>query len=196
MERLERSPMARLAVVAALVVVVGMVLYFMAASAVLSIYKAYVQDQAPELPALVQGEEAPLEHLRGVPAEYVGPIHDAAAAEGVPLAYFVRLLEAESSFDPAAIGGPNADGSKDYGIAQFNGRYLDYFASRYGPLDPMDPFQAIPAAARYLADLYRASGSWASAVAAYNCGLSRVLSGAVPLKSKAYAKKIIEGREE
>lgn len=108
---------------------------------------------------------------------YQGPILAASAETGVPAWLLVNLLLSESGLDPTATGGPNGDGSIDHGIAQLNGRYLTYFAGKYaaGKLDPYDPLQAIPVAARYMADLLKATKCEACAVAAYKAGLHRVL---------------------
>jgi soluble lytic murein transglycosylase-like protein len=108
---------------------------------------------------------------------YDGIIWEASTETGVPPWILVRLLLSESDLDPSATGKPNADGSMDKGIAQLNDRYMTYYADKYskGSLDPYDPRQAIPVAARYLSDLYMLFGCWACAVEAYKHGPTRVL---------------------
>lgn len=108
---------------------------------------------------------------------YERAILEAYYETGTPADLLTRLLISESGMDAEARGGPNADGSTDHGIAQLNGRYLEYFADKYagGALDPYDPLQAIPVAARYLADLHHLYGCWACAVAGYKMGPNVVL---------------------
>jgi soluble lytic murein transglycosylase-like protein len=103
---------------------------------------------------------------------YGRAILEAYYETGAPADLLTRLLLSESGLDPTAKGGTNADGSRDHGIAQLNGRYLAYFAEKYSPggLDPYDPLQAIPVMARYLADLHKLFDCWACAVGAYKHG--------------------------
>jgi soluble lytic murein transglycosylase-like protein len=111
---------------------------------------------------------------------YGRAILEAYYETGTPEDLLTRLLLSESGMDPKATSGKNIDGSTDHGIAQLNGRYLEYFAKMYGggKLDPYDPLQAIPCAARYLADLHRLFGCWACAVAAYKMGPGTVQNAA------------------
>jgi len=132
------------------------------------------------------------------PEEYAPLVALAAASAGIPAWILARVISAESAWDPGAIR-KNDDGSRDLGIAQLSERWLPDFAwfdNAGAHVDPFDPNQAIPVAARYLARLYRASGDWRSAVAAYNCGLSRVLARAIPERSRAYVKSVFEAEEK
>lgn len=104
----------------------------------------------------------------------------AAAAAGVPEDLFVNQIQGESNFNPLAR---NSVGSGHVGIAQFD----PATAARYG-LDPTDPVQSLHGAARYMADLYKKTGSWDSALKSYvgattNAGLQRVIAG-----NPSYAK--------
>lgn len=117
----------------------------------------------------------------------------AAWSSGVPVWIFARLVSAESGYQIDLVG-VNVDGTRDLGIAQLNSRYLGAFADYFNGgrvFDPFDPAQALPIAARYLADLYHATGDWSRALAAYNCGLSRVLKGQIPERTKAYVAKVM-----
>ena len=100
-------------------------------------------------------------------------IKEAANDARIPLGVFVRLLESESDLDPAATGPANTDGSIDRGIAQLNSKYLEWFGHKYGDgkVDPYNPWEALPVAAKYLSDLADVfDGCWACAVGAYKRG--------------------------
>lgn len=137
-------------------------------------------------------EVSPDAPLRYAPAEYVAIVNQSARSAGVPAWILDALLWEESRYIPNARN-VNADCSIDKGAAQFNSRYMVDFIYRdnFGaPFDPDDPAQAIPVAARYLARLYRMTGSWSLSVMAYNCGPGRVKRGDVPEKTKAYAGRV------
>ncbi len=99
-------------------------------------------------------------------------IAQAAGETGVPQDILTRLLISESGLDPDAEGQLNPDGSRDLGIAQLSSRYIEWFAMKYGEgsLNPFDYREAVPVAARYLADLYKLFGCWTCAVGAYKVG--------------------------
>lgn len=131
------------------------------------------------------------------PGEYAALVESAARVAGVPPRILGRLLERESSWRSGAVG-VNRDGTRDLGIAQLGERWLSDFAwfdNGGEPFDPFSPAEAIPVAARYLARLHRATGDWRAAVAAYNCGLSRVRAGRIPERTLDYIAAIFEGTE-
>ncbi len=120
----------------------------------------------------------------GTPEEYIPIIEQAASESGVPAPILDSLLWAESQYDPNAVSPAGAQG-----IAQF----MPETAAGYG-IDPLDPEQAIPAAARYLADAYAQFGSWELALAAYNAGGGNVEKyGGIPpfAETQAYVPKIM-----
>jgi len=94
-----------------------------------------------------------------------GLVEEAARVNHLPAAMLTRLIWYESGFQPGAVSRVGAQG-----VAQF----MPTTASEYGLLNPFDPAQAIPRAARLLADLDRRFGNIGLAVAAYNAGPNRV----------------------
>jgi soluble lytic murein transglycosylase-like protein len=97
----------------------------------------------------------------------------AAQSAGVPVQLFLDQINAESGFNPSAIGGTAAAGGQyAQGIAQF----LPSTAASVGLANPYDPAQALPAAAAYDASLYSKTGSWVSALLGY--GTTSTAAGA------------------
>lgn len=94
------------------------------------------------------------------PDVYKQQILKAAQDQDVPPEILSSLLYQESGFNPNAKSPVGAGG-----IAQF----MPGTAQGYG-IDPYDPNQAIPAAAKYLRNSYNKFGSWPLALAAYNAG--------------------------
>lgn len=117
-------------------------------------------------------------------------IAQAAAANGLPPDFLMRLVEQESGFDPSNISKAGA-----LGIAQF----MPGTATLVGLRDPFDPFEAVPAAAKHLHDLRSRFGNLGLAAAAYNAGAGRVtawLAGQadLPLETVNYVRAVT-GRE-
>src|SRR5277367_5932697 len=94
-------------------------------------------------------------------ATLCGILETSAKAEGLPVDYFTKLIWRESSFRPDAVSPAGAQG-----VAQF----MPGTASARGLVDPFDPASAIPASAKYLAELVRKFGNLGLAAAAYNAG--------------------------
>jgi hypothetical protein len=74
-------------------------------------------------------------------------------------------------------------------------------AQARGLADPFDPEQAIPKAARLLADLRRQFGSLGIAAAAYNAGPARVANwrrgqGELPAETRAYVRFVTGGEAD
>jgi soluble lytic murein transglycosylase-like protein len=114
-----------------------------------------------------------------------------ASQAGLPPDLFVRQIQVESGFNPNAQSPAGAEG-----IAQF----MPATAAGLG-IDPWNPAQALKAAAQLMASyLHHYDGSYALALAAYNCGsgctnsaLSRCGSAwlrCVPLQTQAYIARI------
>jgi hypothetical protein len=109
-----------------------------------------------------------------------------AAANGLPVDYFTRLIWKESSFRAGVVSPVGAQG-----IAQF----MPGTAAERGLLDPFDPFQAIPASAQLLKSLAERFGSLGLAAAAYNAGPQRVADwlagvGGLPRETRNYVAAI------
>ncbi|WP_377704936.1 transglycosylase SLT domain-containing protein [Pseudoduganella sp. UC29_71] len=103
---------------------------------------------------------------------YEGTISAAADKYGVPTAILAWLLWKESRYSMAIITGAKRSRVGAMGIAQFMpATAREELGSEAAALDPD---QAIPGAARYLAKLYRSAGTWAGALAAYNWGIGNV----------------------
>lgn len=118
------------------------------------------------------------------PKLYAGVIANTEAANGIPTNMLARLIWTESRYRADAVSPAGAQG-----IAQF----MPATARELG-IDPFDPFQAIPAAGRYLASLYRQTGSWAEALAAYNWGIGNVKRrglSAAPAETRNYYSGIL-----
>jgi len=109
-----------------------------------------------------------------------------AERNGLPPAFFMRLIWRESAFRPDVVSHKGAQG-----IAQF----MPVTAQERGLEDPFDPASAIPHSARLLADLRREFGNLGLSAAAYNAGPERVrawLEGrrTLPAETRAYVQFI------
>ncbi len=114
-------------------------------------------------------------------------IESAARANGLPLEFFARLIWQESRFQADAVGPMTRYGARAQGIAQF----MPGTASDRGLLDPLNPVQALPKSAEFLAELRSQFGNLGLAAAAYNAGPRRVQewlagTGAMPAETRHY----------
>jgi len=94
-----------------------------------------------------------------------GSIDAAAQASSLPPELLTRLLWVESGFHSTAVSPAGAEG-----VAQF----MPATAAERGLVDPFAPAQAIPQAARLLADLTFRFGNIGLGLAAYNAGPGRI----------------------
>lgn len=123
------------------------------------------------------------------PAQYADLIAQAEDQNGLPRDLLARLLYQESRYRPDVINGTTASPVGALGIAQF----MPATARELG-IDPLDPAQAIPAAARYLKRLYAQVGTWSEALAAYNWGIGNVTRrglDAAPTETRNYYTQIL-----
>jgi soluble lytic murein transglycosylase-like protein len=122
-------------------------------------------------------------------APYLAAIAAAELKYGLPSNMLARLLYQESRFRPDIITGKTASPAGALGIAQF----MPATAKQFG-INPLDPFQAIDAAGRYLSQLFRKFGSWSEALASYNWGqgnVSRKGLAAAPTETRNYFTQIL-----
>lgn len=123
------------------------------------------------------------------PAEYAGMIAAAEAQYGLPTNMLARLLYQESHYRDDIIRGDVTSSAGALGIAQFMPGTADDLG-----IDPLDPVQAIPAAARYLRQQFNTFGDWAMALAAYNWGPGNVRRkglDAAPIETRLYYSSIL-----
>ncbi len=118
-------------------------------------------------------------------------IESAAAANGLPLAFFARVIWQESRFNPEAVGPLTRSGERAQGIAQFMPRT----AAERRLLDPFDPVEALPKSAEFLKELLGEFGNLGLAAAAYNAGPRRVRDwlagrGALPRETQTYVHAV------
>ena len=122
-------------------------------------------------------------------ATLCGALEAAARRNGLPFAFFTRLIWQESRFDLAARSPAGAQG-----VAQF----MPATAAERGLLDPFEPARALDESAAYLKDLRGQFGNLGLAAAAYNAGpgrLGRWLAGTagLPQETISYVA-IVTGR--
>lgn len=116
------------------------------------------------------------------------PMAQAAAQKhGVPVDLFLRLVQQESGWNPRALSHAGA-----MGLAQL----MPGTAAQLR-VDPSDPAQNLEGGARYLAQQYRAFGTWRLALAAYNAGPGAVIKhkGIPPFNETRNYVRIIAGAE-
>jgi transglycosylase-like protein with SLT domain/sporulation related protein len=122
-------------------------------------------------------------------------VESAARANDLPVDFFARLIWQESRFQSDALGPLTRYGTRAQGIAQF----MPSTAREHGLLDPLNPVQALPKAAEFLAALRNRFGNLGLAAAAYNAGPRRVRewlggTGGIPSETRSYVSAIT-GRE-
>lgn len=126
------------------------------------------------------------------PAQYVGAIRQAEAANGLPPGLLERLLYQESHYRDDIISGAKRSKPGALGIAQFMPpTAVEWCGSEAAALDP---FQAIPAAGRYLAWIRKRVSTWSEALAAYNWGIGNVQRLGLtlaPAETRAYYSQIL-----
>lgn len=123
---------------------------------------------------------------------YQAMIEAAAAQYGVPVNVLAWLLWKESRYNPVIIDGTKRSPVGALGIAQFMPATATQELGSVGAA--LDPAQAIPGAARYLAKLYRSTGTWGQALAAYNWGIGNVTRkgiGSAPPETRDYYTTIL-----
>ncbi len=116
--------------------------------------------------------------------QYLPTAKAAARRHGVPEDLFLRLVQAESNWQPGARSHKGA-----IGLAQ-----LMPGTAALLRVDPNNPEQNLDGGARYLRMMYDKFGSWRLALAAYNAGPGAVEEhGGVPpfRETRQYVRKIL-----
>lgn len=124
-----------------------------------------------------------------VPVQYREAIAKAEAENGLPSGMLARLLWQESRYRESVITGKVKSPVGALGIAQFMPS-----TARDMRIDPLDPYQAIAAAGKYLGQLYRQTGDWSQTLAAYNWGIGNVMRKGMakaPTETKNYFTQIL-----
>jgi soluble lytic murein transglycosylase-like protein len=108
-----------------------------------------------------------------------------ASEYGIPPGFMESIVEVENpSFDPDAVN-VNANGSRDTGLMQLNSSWYSG--------DVHDIEEHIREAARFIKDVHENYGwNWWQTAVAYNCGVTRLLTGSPPDASITYANKVFE----
>lgn len=115
--------------------------------------------------------------------EFLEPARAAARRHGVPEDLFLRLVQAESGWNPGAVSPKGARG-----LAQL----MPGTAALLG-VNADDPLQNLDGGALYLRQQYDRFGSWRLALAAYNAGPEAVTRhGGVPpfAETTAYVRAV------
>lgn len=131
------------------------------------------------------GSHGPRPYSGKYRGEYLVMARAAAKRHNIPEDLFLRLVQQESNWDPAAESHKGA-----LGLAQL----MPDTARKLG-VDPLDPYQNLDGGARYLAKQYRKFRSWRLALAAYNAGPRAVKKhgGIPPYKETMNYVKVIWG---
>jgi hypothetical protein len=104
-----------------------------------------------------------------------------ALRQGVDPSIALAVANRESGFNQSAVGRAG-----ELGIFQL----MPATAAGLG-VNPSDPTQNIQGGVTYLAEMYARFGNWASALAAYNAGPTRVAQGTTPSAAASYAQGVM-----
>lgn len=72
-------------------------------------------------------------------------------------------------------------------------KWFPYFRERFGIEDPLNPWQSLEFAAKYLRWLYEQTGSWEEAVLSYKTGVNGAKNAGPKLRK--LARWIVSGKE-
>lgn len=140
----------------------------------------------PESDAITASRFAPPRYDGRYRGEFLPVARAAARKHAVPEDLFLRLVQAESNWQPHAVSHKGA-----IGLAQ-----LMPGTAALLRVDPRDPHANLDGGARYLRMMYDRFGSWRLALAAYNAGPRAVEDhdGVPPYRETlAYLRAILGG---
>jgi len=144
----------------------GVVVFSMAGGVSIGIALVRGEERAA-VPAPVVGELVPRPYV--LPLEYAQLVIRYCDEQAVPVWLACRLFTHESGWKANLASRENDNGTRDYGLAQLNGAYLESFRVYNGgqAVDPFNPEHAIRVGIRYLSALHAQCGSWREAVRRY-----------------------------
>lgn len=135
-----------------------------------------------------------------IPTEYQMYIEVVSDWYDIPIWILSRVITRESNWVYDEVNYSNENGSVDIGMMQLNSEYLSYYywkLNDFNAIDVFNPYDNIDLGAKYLKYLYVQFGSWELAVAAYNCGPTRLRKGlGIPIKTKEYLEYVFQYRLE
>ena len=120
---------------------------------------------------------------------YLAAIAAAEQRYNLPTNLLARLIHQESRYRDDIITGKTKSPAGALGIAQF----MPATARQFG-INPLNPWESIDAAGRYLKQLYGQFGRWDKALASYNWGqgnVSRKGLDRAPTETKNYFSQIL-----
>lgn len=146
-------------------------------------------EAAQDLGDTIVGKTVNALQLWRAPAKYSAMIAQAERTSGIPATMLERLLYQECHWREDIIAGRVRSAVGAMGIAQF----MPATANEMN-INPLDPAQAVPAAARYLRKLFDKFGNWTEALAAYNWGQGNVARKGIanaPRETRNYYGQIL-----
>lgn len=114
----------------------------------------------------------------------------------VPFTIMAKIALCESSWRKWAKGG-NEEKGFDLGLMQLNTRSIPTFEKLFNKGNKIDPYNertAMRIACAYISDLYKQTGNYYLAVAAYNCGINAVKRKKIPESTYKYVSKVFGKR--
>jgi hypothetical protein len=131
-----------------------------------------------------QEQSADQDQKRPKVADICEALERAARENGLPVAFFTRLIWQESRFNARAVSPVGAQG-----IAQF----MPGTADMRGLIDPFEPIASLEKSAAYLSELSGRFGNLGLAAAAYNAGERRLSDwlagrGGLPRETRDYVR--------
>lgn len=120
----------------------------------------------------------------------VSSIFKEAIRQNVPVNLAFAIAKVESNFNPSAINYNHT--STDYGLFQLNNSYRNWSEEDFFNIN-----KNTQEGIRYLKEMMDLfEGDILKALAAYNCGPTRVLNNRIPKSTEMYITKVLEAEDE